>query len=91
MLFLIYEIFRLLIINFLSEKKHMSFDCVTVTVDQLLALSHSDSLRLKIINCCLFQRKVVSELLIWMNLTEVDGSILVGFIFLQCYSYSRLV
>lgn len=37
MLFLIYEIFRLLIIYFLSEKKHMSFDhvdCVTVTVDQ---------------------------------------------------------
>lgn len=42
MLFLIYEIFRLLIIYFLSEKKHMSFDhvdCVTVTVDQLLALN----------------------------------------------------
>lgn len=42
MLFLIYEIFRLLIIYFFSEKKHMSFDhvdCVTVTVDQLLALN----------------------------------------------------
>lgn len=43
MLFLIYEIFRLLIFYFLSEKKkHMSFDhvvCVTVTVDQLLALN----------------------------------------------------
>lgn len=46
MLFLIYEIFRLLIIYFLSEKKHMSFDhvdCVTVTVitdsDQMLALN----------------------------------------------------
>lgn len=64
----------------------MSFDhvdSVTVTVDQLLALNLTEihSLRLKIINCCLFQRKVVSELLIWMNLTEVDGSILVGFIF----------
>lgn len=74
----------LLFIFWVKKKTHVIWSCWlcdSYSWSVVSFKSHRDSLRLKIINCCLFQRKVVSELLIWMNLTEVDGSILVGFIF----------